>query len=147
MLRLSKVDERDSGKRRHFEISIDSPFHILSCKATQANIYLPAYTRPATDPEPPAQEFECGCPGAPVASREYSIAQPNSDREDSSINLSRRASIAGASTGRPVARSFTNGSGGLARPPQAHLAHEESGRDVERDVTAPRAAHLQKTKK
>jgi hypothetical protein len=33
--------ERDPTKRRHFEISIDSPFHILSCKATQANIYLP----------------------------------------------------------------------------------------------------------
>lgn len=131
MLRLSKVDERDPTKRRHFEISIDSPFHILSCKATQANIYLPAYTRPAADPDPPAQEFECGCPGAPLASRDYTPAQSSSDREDSSSNLSRRAS-----TGRDVSRSFTNGSGGLARPPQAHLAHETSERDV------PRPMHL-----
>jgi hypothetical protein len=153
VLRLSKVDERDTGKRRHFEISIDSPFHILSCKATQANIYLPAYSRPDSDPEPPAQEFECGCPGAPVAAREYSIAQSNSDREDSSINLSRRASIAGASTGgRPIARSFTNGSAGLARPPQAHLAHEESGRNTQQGLPGqvaaqhvPRPMHLLRT--
>lgn len=131
VLRLSKVDERDPTKRRHFEISIDSPFHILSCKATQANIYLPAYTRPAADPEPPAQEFECGCPGAPVASREYSMARPGSDREDSTFSLDRRGSV-----GRAVSRSFTNGSGGLARPPQAHIAHEASDRD------APRPMHL-----
>lgn len=153
MLRLSKVDERDTGKRRHFEISIDSPFHILSCKATQANIYLPAYSRPHADPEPPAQEFECGCPGAPVAAREYAITHSNSDRDDSSINLSRRASITGASVGgRPIARSFTNGSAGLARPPQAHLAHEESGRDGQRDFppqpgapSVPRPMHLLRT--
>lgn len=131
VLRLSKVDERDPSKRRHFEISIDSPFHILSCKATQANIYLPAYSRPPTDPEPPAQEFECGCPGAPMASRDNAPTQSNSDREDSTSALSRRAS-----TGRTVSRSFTNGSGGLAPPPQAHLAHETSERDP------PRPMHL-----
>ncbi|KAJ5677075.1 uncharacterized protein N7477_002708 [Penicillium maclennaniae] len=144
VLRLSKVDERDTGKRRHFEISIDSPFHILSCKATQANIYLPAYSRPDAEPEPPVQEFECGCPGAPMAARDHAVAQSSSDREDSSINLSRQASIAGASVGgRPIARSFTNGSAGLARPAQAHLAHEESRRDVQRDPsTQPGAPHV-----
>lgn len=133
MLRLSKIDERDPSKRRHFEISIDSPFHILSCKATQANIYLPAYSRPAADPDPPAQEFECGCPGAPLASRDSALAQSSSDREDSSLNLSlsRRPS-----TSRAVERSFTSGSGGLARPQQAHLAHETSHREV------PRPMHL-----
>lgn len=134
VLRLSKIDERDPSKRRHFEISIDSPFHILSCKATQANIYLPAYSRPASDPDPPAQEHECGCPGAPLAAREYSIAQSSSDREDSTTNLTRRDSI-----GRAVTRSFTNGSGGLARPPQAHLAHVAPGREV------PRPMHLLRT--
>ncbi|OOQ82969.1 arrestin domain protein [Penicillium brasilianum] len=131
VLRLSKIDERDPTKRRHFEISIDSPFHILSCKATQANIYLPAYSRPATEPDPPAQEFECGCPGAPPAAREYTLGQPSSDREDSTSNLHRPNSIT------PVSRSFTNGSGGLARPPQAHIAHEPS---IDREV--PRPMHL-----
>lgn len=59
VLRLSKPDEKDSSKRRHFEISIDSPFHVMSCLARQANIYLPAYSAPSslqTDP------LECGCP-------------------------------------------------------------------------------------
>lgn len=147
VLRLSKVDERDPTKRRHFEISIDSPFHILSCKATHANIYLPAYTRPAAEPEPPAQEFECGCPGAPLAPRENSAAQSSSDREESStnLNLGRRASIG---PGRAVSRSFTSGSGGLARPPQAHLAHEPNN-EREHNATAapepsevPRPMHL-----
>lgn len=126
MLRLSKVDERDPGKRRHFEISIDSPFHILSCKATQANIYLPAYTSPNSDPVPPAQEYECGCPGAPLVSRNSSSNfLPLPDRDE--LNPS--------PTGRAISRSFTNGSGGLARPPQAHLAQEVGER-------VPRPMHL-----
>ncbi|KAJ6261942.1 hypothetical protein Dda_2741 [Drechslerella dactyloides] len=44
VMRLSKLDPNDPNKRRHFEISIDSPFHILSCKCSHANISLPAYT-------------------------------------------------------------------------------------------------------
>lgn len=43
-MRLSKPGQPNSNKRRHFEISIDSPLHILSCQVTQANITLPAYT-------------------------------------------------------------------------------------------------------
>ncbi|KAF7622147.1 hypothetical protein AFLA_008694 [Aspergillus flavus NRRL3357] len=126
VLRLSKVDERDPTKRRHFEISIDSPFHLLSCKATQANIYLPAYTSPNSDPAPPAQEYECGCPGAAALNRASSNGHsPCSEAEEPPT--------------RAVNRSFTNGSGGLARPPQAHLAHEPSDRA---DEPPPRPMHL-----
>lgn len=49
-MRLSRPDENDSAKRRHFEISIDSPFNILSCRATQANISLPAYSAGLSTP-------------------------------------------------------------------------------------------------
>ncbi|KAK9374751.1 uncharacterized protein V1513DRAFT_69602 [Lipomyces chichibuensis] len=45
VLRLSKADPIDSSKRRHFEVSIDSPFHLLSCRCTTANVSLPAYNR------------------------------------------------------------------------------------------------------
>ncbi|KAJ5620657.1 hypothetical protein N7510_004641 [Penicillium lagena] len=134
VLRLSKIDEKDPSKRRHFEISIDSPFHILSCKATQANIYLPAYEGPAPDLTPPAQEFECGCPGAPLAmSSRDSIAThaSGSDREDVNSNLNHQGSAS-----RGFSRSFTNGSGGLAHPPQAHLAQEQHERNI------PRPMHL-----
>jgi hypothetical protein len=65
VMRLSKPDANDPSKRRHFEISIDSPFHILSCQATQANTALPAYS----SPEPAIGRSlipDCGCPNAPV---------------------------------------------------------------------------------
>ncbi|GAB7357848.1 hypothetical protein MBLNU230_g0019t1 [Neophaeotheca triangularis] len=63
VMRLSRPDATDPNKRRHFEISIDSPFHILSCRATQANTSLPAYTSPEADSNG-TQLYECGCPGA-----------------------------------------------------------------------------------
>ncbi|KAF2851525.1 hypothetical protein T440DRAFT_394870 [Plenodomus tracheiphilus IPT5] len=65
VMRLSKPDATDPTKRRHFEISIDSPFHILSCQATQANTALPAYS----SPEPVIGRTlipDCGCPNAPT---------------------------------------------------------------------------------
>ncbi|KAK7192196.1 hypothetical protein DPSP01_010203 [Paraphaeosphaeria sporulosa] len=65
VMRLSKPDANDPTKRRHFEISIDSPFHILSCQATQANTALPAYSSPEA-PNADHQMPQCGCPGAPV---------------------------------------------------------------------------------
>ncbi|KAI9838234.1 MAG: hypothetical protein M1837_002508 [Sclerophora amabilis] len=66
VMRLSKPDVNDASKRRHFEISIDSPFHILSCQATQANTSLPAYSSPESSPNNMADfgSYECGCPGA-----------------------------------------------------------------------------------
>ncbi|KAG5299793.1 arrestin domain-containing protein [Histoplasma capsulatum G186AR] len=60
VLRLSRTDERDPSKRRHFEISIDSPFHIMSCLATQSNIYPPAYSSPI-QPAVQRQNLYCGC--------------------------------------------------------------------------------------
>ncbi|KAL3444488.1 hypothetical protein BJX65DRAFT_319954 [Aspergillus insuetus] len=126
VLRLSKQDERDTGKRRHFEISIDSPFHLLSCKATQANIFLPAYTSPDSEPATPGPEFECGCAGAPQLRRNASGTPSSSDRDEAPA---------------AVSRSFTSGSGGLARPPAAHLASEHDGRASERSP-APRPMHL-----
>lgn len=62
-MRLSKPDAADPTKRRHFEISIDSPFHILSCRATLANTALPAYTSPESA-SLVTEHYECGCPGA-----------------------------------------------------------------------------------
>lgn len=63
-MRISRLDPDDpSGtKRRHFEISIDSPFTVLNCRATQANTNLPAYSGPASHPTP--YQSTCGCPDA-----------------------------------------------------------------------------------
>jgi hypothetical protein len=103
-MRLSKPDANDPTKRRHFEISIDSPFHILSCQATQANTALPAYS----SPEPLTGETrmaECGCPGAPLRRHSPTSFVPTLDslsraRADSNVNLA-----------SPV----------LARPQAAHI--------------------------
>lgn len=64
VLRLSRLDSEDpSGtKRRHFEISIDSPLHVLSCLATQAHTSLPEYSDSCASA--PRQTFACGCPNA-----------------------------------------------------------------------------------
>ncbi|PFH62296.1 hypothetical protein XA68_14291 [Ophiocordyceps unilateralis] len=64
VMRISRADPDDptGHKRRHFEISIDSPFTVLNCRATQANTNLPAYSGPVSQPSP----FQacCGCPDA-----------------------------------------------------------------------------------
>jgi len=62
VMRLSKADSTDPSKRRHFEISIDSPFHVLSCRATGANTALPAYTDNRTAPAANNPLGTCNCP-------------------------------------------------------------------------------------
>lgn len=74
-MRISRLDADDpSGtKRRHFEISIDSPLTILNCRATKANTYLPAYSGEMNRPSP--YQSACGCPDSATIAMETS---PNS---------------------------------------------------------------------
>jgi hypothetical protein len=121
VMRLSKPDKNDPSKRRHFEISIDSPFHILSCQATQANTALPAYS----SPEPAASHElipECGCPNAPIRRN-----SPPGGRVPTmgSIGRSRRESDAPIPTPTPA----------LARPQAAHIGGPN-------DNTVQRPIHL-----
>ena len=110
-MRLSRPDENDSAKRRHFEISIDSPFNILSCRATQANISLPAYSAGGSG-QAGADEYDCGCPGAAMRRRN---TPPTG------------ASTATTQANNPapgVQRSWTNDDGGLTMPTQAHVHND-----------------------
>ncbi|KAF1991307.1 hypothetical protein K402DRAFT_410073 [Aulographum hederae CBS 113979] len=121
VLRLSKPDPENPGRRRHFEISIDSPFHILSCQATQANTALPAYTSPENASEN-TRLYECGCPGAPVRRTSPTSYVPtlnalNSAREQPSESPPRLNRITTA---------------GLARPQAAHI-----GGPVTQNVSRP----------
>lgn len=65
VMRISRLDPEDpAGKRRrHFEISIDSPFTVLNCRATQANTALPQYGDTSNDCR---MQSACGCPDAQV---------------------------------------------------------------------------------
>jgi arrestin-related trafficking adapter 3/6 len=112
-MRLSRPDETDSAKRRHFEISIDSPFNILSCRATQANIYLPAYDASGNIPAA-TDEADCGCPGAAIRRRNTPPSTQNRIQ-----TLTNNADPAPG-----VSRSWTNDTGGLTLPTQAHVHND-----------------------
>jgi len=122
-MRLSKPDAVDPTKRRHFEISIDSPFHILSCRASQANTALPAYSKP--DPAADTSDVaDCGCPGALL----HRVSPPSFVPTLSSFT----------SQGPPIASATLTGENSaairlaracLARPQQAHL-HLSTGSDA-----------------
>lgn len=109
-MRLSRPDAVDPNKRRHFEISIDSPFHILSCRASQANTALPAYSSPETA-SVSANMADCGCPGAPR--RRIS---PQYIPTLNALNGGRGSLDGNAPVDVPAPPS-------LARPPTAHLSH------------------------
>ncbi|RPB29757.1 hypothetical protein L211DRAFT_775314 [Terfezia boudieri ATCC MYA-4762] len=80
VMRLSKADANDPSKRRHFEISIDSPFHVLSCRATGANTALPAYSdNCSTIPRTNNISGSCNCP--PLGRR----GTPNKDGPTTTI--------------------------------------------------------------
>jgi hypothetical protein len=114
-MRLSKPDVNDPTKRRHFEISIDSPFHILSCQATQANIALPAYTSPETL-DPTTQLRQCGCPGAPVRRNSPTSWLPTLSSLNGGTQNVREE------TPNPLRPTMSGGIAGLPRPQAAHMA-------------------------
>jgi hypothetical protein len=118
-MRLSRPDENDSSKRRHFEISIDSPLNILSCRATQANTSLPAYS-PGGQMASGLDEYECGCPGATLRRRNT----PPVSSHHSTLNLmNQNSSSSDLNAPQPGAphRSWTSDTGGLALPTRAHV--------------------------
>lgn len=121
-MRLSKPDQTDPTKRRHFEISIDSPFHILSCRATQANISLPAYSSPEGGNNP-ASLYDCGCPGAARRRNSPTSFVPTLN----ALGMNRT----GGEQDRPMTPTLQ--SPGLARPPTAHIGGPQA---------MPRPIHL-----
>ena len=116
-MRLSKPDVVDPAKRRHFEISIDSPFHILSCRATQANIALPAYSSPESTTLL-TEHSSCGCPGAPRRRNSPSSLLPNLN--NAPPHNASSSSIDTVVLPPPVAS--------LTRPAAAHVHDPNSGR-------------------
>ncbi|KAI9718378.1 MAG: hypothetical protein M1812_004099 [Candelaria pacifica] len=115
VMRLSRPDATDPSKRRHFEISIDSPFHVLSCRADLANTALPAYSAPQSALESPFNAFECGCPGAA-----RTRTSPNSSFSAPSGLNGSVDGVAAPNGGLPSLSSLT-------RPQQAHVHDPNSG--------------------
>jgi arrestin-related trafficking adapter 3/6 len=142
-MRLSRPDENDPNKRRHFEISIDSPFNILSCRATQANTSLPAYSWGGTGISA-AEEYECGCPGAALRRRNTPPGHPLPPLNNLTQNNSSTASVDTDTAPHSPTRSWTSNSGGITLPTQAHVHDPSSGPTRLHDPNqgAPRPMHL-----
>ncbi|KAG5355165.1 Arrestin-related trafficking adapter 3 [Yarrowia sp. B02] len=82
VMRLSKIDPENPEKRKHFEISIDSPFHLLDSRCTGANISLPAY------PERRASRISVADTPRPIHFiRQPSIAPPPFDADEAPPQL------------------------------------------------------------
>ncbi|KAL2021755.1 hypothetical protein VTK56DRAFT_6698 [Thermocarpiscus australiensis] len=114
VMRISRLDPDDpSGKRRrHFEISIDSPFTVLNCRATQANTSLPQYIGHDGPPPEQRQQMSCGCPDAvPLDPSSSGLAGPLTMVEEDIISPG----------GRRLRLDCSNSSGLPSRPQAVHL--------------------------
>lgn len=110
-MRISRLDQEDpeGKKRRHFEISIDSPFTILNCRATRDNLMLPQYSN--LNAASMGEQHACGCPNAATTGTVRSEPSPTEEGPSMSDRIE---------PVEPV----------LARPPQAHLASSDSQRPI-----------------
>ena len=147
-MRLSKLDPNDPTRRRHFEISIDSPINLLSCKATLANTSLPAYSSP-NQTNDALRLYECGCPGASLrteARSSYISATSGGGNSSSAASVFSNVTTDTANTSNT---SLTSGSQrrnssqpnpiaehSLTRPQQAHTRGTYDSGD------GPRPIHL-----
>lgn len=83
-LRLSRPNPENGGKRKHFEISIDSPIHLYSPLAAHNNTLLPIYER---EPEFLPQYAE-DCPLSPgVTAIDATNSSASLNAQVSSLNL------------------------------------------------------------
>ncbi|GFF61635.1 hypothetical protein IFM62136_05087 [Aspergillus lentulus] len=118
-LSINDQDGMGPNKPRTVELTIESPFTILSCKATPANIYVPPYALESDRGVIPSYDGQCGCGDSPrsisLASRHEAEA-PQTEARD---NLtSSKGQLPGDITQQ---LSFYSISGDIKQPARAHL--------------------------
>ena len=75
------LDDPTGKRRRHFDISIDSAFTVLNCRATQANTALPQCTGSDESVTEQQQRMSCGCRDAqPLLHGPSGTARPLTSR-------------------------------------------------------------------
>ena len=134
VMRLSRPDAADPSKRRHFEISIDSPFHILSCRATQANIALPAYTSPESATLL-TEHLECGCPGAAKRRNSPTSLMPSLNH----LRDGENDSTSDLNDGPQLPPPIRTDTAGLTRPQAAHIHNDPNNERFQRPMHLLRA--------
>ena len=130
VLRVSLPDESDSNgrRRKHFEISIDSPFTVLNCRATQASLALPRYSGPDGTPIPEQRpQKSCGCPDAkPLDPSASGAVGALALIEDDILPRRRlRLDTRNIQTRYSVAQSANHTETITTRPPPPHPAEED----------------------
>ncbi|KAG5359489.1 Arrestin-related trafficking adapter 3 [Yarrowia sp. C11] len=98
VMRLSKIDPENPEKRKHFEISIDSPFHLLDSRCTGANVSLPAYPA-GRRPSRPISVVSSDVPRPIHFIRQPSIAPPPFDADEAPPQLAEPPSYDSADGG------------------------------------------------
>ncbi|KAL2752996.1 hypothetical protein ACRALDRAFT_1078018 [Sodiomyces alcalophilus JCM 7366] len=80
VMRISRVDPEDptGTRRRHFEISIDSPFTVLNCRATRTNMALPEYSDAGNEATIVKRPTVCGCADAAAGSEPADVSPSSS---------------------------------------------------------------------
>ncbi|CAK7272828.1 hypothetical protein SEPCBS119000_005327 [Sporothrix epigloea] len=144
VLRISRADPGDptGRRRRHFEISIDSPFTVLNCLATHANTMVPQYTGRDLSFAGSSRSSTCGCADAPSSPQGISPAESGSlsfSSNDPSPHLAvpQAAHLHSAQTTRYDGRSSSPTSAS-----NAALASRVALTDQEAAYESPRPIHL-----
>ena len=131
ILQVSKTDGKDQNKRSYFDITCDSPFQILSCHATQANTFVPAYENSTPGHKSATREIkkdECGC----ALSASHSIR----DRQDVAPNFLHLTSTARhAALGFTARRSCPPATSSTPQPGQGSVT--TTGNFVRQDSSVP----------
>lgn len=135
MLHLSRVNEKEPGDRKLYQISTGSPFKVLSCKATEKNLRLPTYMQPTAARHSPAQASDCSCPGTYLTPSGECVTQFDYSDEISVSNPSQLSFIT-----RPVSQHSLGSSGDLPHLLNAQFANEMLEREP-----VPRPMHLLRT--
>lgn len=128
-LRVSKADPKaepeEEGKKKHYEISIESPIHLLDPRCTNANVYLPEYIDPVSR----------------RASTVSLRAVPTGDQEVRPIHFLRKPSIAPPPFGADVAPPPLLRAPSREAPPNYEAATENQTSYVERFASYQQQRH------
>ncbi|KAE8307235.1 hypothetical protein BDV41DRAFT_582581 [Aspergillus transmontanensis] len=121
ILCLSLADQGSMGsiKPRPVELTIESPFTILSCKATPANIYVPPYEVEGAIEVTASQEGQCGCGQSPRPISLASRHDAEAPGAEARVNLT---TVEGQFSGDITqSLSFDSMSGAIKQPARARL--------------------------
>ncbi|KAG8677725.1 hypothetical protein FPOAC2_03849 [Fusarium poae] len=119
IVRISRLDPVDTTRkrRRYFETSVYYPFTLLNCRATQANMTLPSYSKKGC--QPVACQTTCGCPDALVITTPATLQNTRPSTEMADVNdPDRLTHVSGNHTTTPYVVPELLERGFMSPPPQ-----------------------------